>query len=251
MKKKISIVIPVFNNEKEFNDTIDSLGSDLTFTEIIVVDSSDSWSISTKNKKYLKNSIWTEPKGIYPALNIAIKSVTTPFIQILNSGDLLIKENFELLLKNLEKEFKFDVLVCSQLVQYKEKYFTYKPTIKDIWPHQSVIYKKKIHNNLGLYDTNWKIISDQLFFYALKKNKDKYKIVFKDVPLTIYDVTGMSSRTDKTTITEIKYLNSTLGKSNFNLYAKLFVKFLSKLFKLDFDKFWMELKRVLIYNDKP
>ena len=250
MKKKISVVIPVYNNIEEFNATINSLGNLITLVNIIIIDSSNSWPINTRHKNHLKNSIWVNPKGIYPALNIGIKSTNTEYIQILNSGDLLIQENFESLLNDLENDPDIDVIVCSQITKHKSKQYIYIPKKNGIWPHQSVIYKTKIHKDLGLYNTNWKIISDQLFFNAIQKNKKKYKIVFVNNALTIYDVTGMSSKTDRNTVHEIKYLNNVMGKSNIRLYLKLFIKYLSQLLKLDFDLFWMNIKKQIIYNDK-
>ena len=61
------------------------------------------------------------------------------------------------------------------LFNYKPEKINYK---FNIFPSHSVSFfiKKKIHDELGLYNINYKLSADNDFIYKLVKNKKRYKI---------------------------------------------------------------------------
>ena len=89
---------------------------------------------------------------------------------------------------------------------YKNIFYKEIPSLLSIWPHQSVIYKRELHDEFGYFSSNYKIISDQVFFEKIKNIK-KLLIKFNNNSLTTYDITGISSIMNRKSLKEYKILN--------------------------------------------
>ena len=59
-------------------------------------------------------------------------------------------------------------------------------------PHQSTLFKREVFDKIGLYDENYKIVSDRAFYIKCFLSN---QFVFKHIPypLAIYDLSGISN----------------------------------------------------------
>jgi len=95
--------------------------------------------------------------GIYNAMNLGVQNSLGNWLIMLTAGDYLkfgSKDLFKIILNSNN-----DVIVFSQDVEgHNGKInFSFFPTIKTVWPHQSVIIKRIIHERIGLYPIHKKI----------------------------------------------------------------------------------------------
>ena len=127
---------------------------------------------------------------------------------------------------------------------YKNIFYKEIPSLLSIWPHQSVIYKRELHDEFGYFSSNYKLISDQVFFEKIKNIK-KLLIKFNKNSLTTYDITGISSIMNRKSLKEYKILNKLRGKNNFKLFLRYYFYKLCDILQLDFHLFWHYLRAKL------
>ena len=199
VQDNISIIIPSFNDFSDFKKTFNSIQKQLTSSdEIIIIDSSDD---SGRIELYLKNKnfnfkyciVWIKPNGVYSAMNKGVELSSKNFIQIINSGDILLKGARPLISNAIKENFYKDIFIFEQLSGFEEnmpKRIKFTPTKDSLWPHQSIVASKKVYNKIGFYNESYNIVSDQLFF-AEARNLFEFMIIKE--PLTYYDLKGISS----------------------------------------------------------
>lgn len=194
----ISFIVPCFNDQHEMAKTVHSIISQSHDSdEVIVIDSSFNKNLA-KNllNKYSKkdNLIYrhTPPKGIYPAQNYGIKIAKNEWIHIINSADYLLDNARKEIAKAIFDYGNKDLLVFSQMVTLNnKKVLIYTPDKLSIWPHQSILVKRDVHNKLGLYDESLKFTADQMFLFKARK---KFSHVIIPFVLSSYDLSGASSK---------------------------------------------------------
>jgi hypothetical protein len=151
--------------------------------------------------KYDFDYISENDSGIYAAMNKGVLLSSSERLLFLNSGDSIIDKNifsqfsnsysnFELVYTNVLKVntdglinlLKFpDVLSLDYMICYG-------------LPHQATIIKKSLFDKIGLYNENYKIISDWVFFMeALFFHNATYKYV--NVTAINFDGSGISNQT--------------------------------------------------------
>ena len=93
----------------------------------------------------------------------------------LNSGDTANTQNLkEAIMSDVYNcSQDLDIIIGAQDMVYKNIFYKEIPSLLSIWPHQSVIYKRELHDEFGYFSSNYKIISDQVFFEKIKKNEKK------------------------------------------------------------------------------
>lgn len=196
---KISIITIVLNNKEFLEYTIQSVSTQVfTNYEYIVIDggSTDGTKELIKNSKG-KIDYWvSEPdRGIYDAMNKGAKLAKGEWLIFLNAGDRfanadVLSEIFEL--KNPETvDFIFgNWYTCSLL---KDPDLLYPGTAsyeRGAILHQSVVYKRRLHDIYGYYLVTPKlIISDYIFFLCVPKDR----VFYFNQPISINDNTGVSA----------------------------------------------------------
>ena len=184
--KELSIITVVKNDELHLEKTIKSIISQKTKNiEYIVVDGGSkdgTKKIINKYKKKIDKVISEKDKGIYDAMNKGILNCSGNIIGFCNSGDIIYPNGLEKILNNFKKR-KIDVLFAT----VKRNYIG-KTIIKYGFNENRIFYnfdfatthstgfyvKKKIHDEIGLYDIKFKISSDYDFYMRLiKANKFK------------------------------------------------------------------------------
>lgn len=198
-KPSISIVTVVFNGEKYIEKTIKNVLNQ-TYKNIryIIIDGGSTDNTINIIKKYeqkLYYWISEQDKGIYDAMNKAIKRCDTEWINFMNAGDVFYSdETIEILFRN-QIENQIDIIYGDLKIDYGSfQRIEDAKSLSLFWKgmsfsHQSCFIKASFHKN-NLYSLNYKIAGDFEFFYtAYIKNKE-----FKYIPgvVSIMDVQGLS-----------------------------------------------------------
>lgn len=201
---KLSIITIAYNNNQGLIKTMQSVfAQTYSNIEYIVIDGGSSdGSKETLEAVSSKLDFWvSEPdKGIYNALNKGILKAKGEYLLFLNSGDWFFnKEVLSAFMKDLDD---YDIIYGNKINYYSDDNFIEEksPAIVDLYilafsyslPHQATIIKRKLFNEMGLYDESLKIVSDWKF-NLLAIFKYNYKYLHKDINLVFYDMNGISS----------------------------------------------------------
>ena len=199
---KLSIITINRNNAVGLRKTIESVVHQ-TFIDIeyIVIDGASTDESVEVIKQYAKKiTYWVSEsdKGIYNAMNKGILKAKGEYLLMLNSGDVL--DNSINLFTIFAKYDGYDLIygnvkwLNSENKIIKAK-FTDKPYFKALvnssLGHQAIFIKRKLHEQVGLYDEDIKIVSDWCFYLkALFKYNCTY--IHIDEYIAICDRDGMS-----------------------------------------------------------
>lgn len=250
----LSIITINFNNVNGLQKTIDSVVNQ-TFKniEFIVIDggSTDS-SVSVIEKYKSKINYWVSEKdsGIFDAQNKGIVKATGNYIQVLNSGDELasstiLQEIFEN--NNYDADILYGNMIIAKNGILKNGFMPNKITLKHliddtIW-HPTSFIKSSFFNNVGLYNTNYKIAADyEWFLRAVLKNNATTKYINKFIAIFYED--GASSNPDN--LKQIISEKNRAQQHNFNFLNKCF----KQLYKItDFiNKVFNKLFKVKLFK---
>lgn len=198
---KISVITICFNAEKEIERTIRSvLNQTYLDLEYIIVDGASKDGTVSVAKSIIKeypnrtvHLISEKDKGIYDAMNKGIKKATGEWVNMMNAGDVFTDEFV------LEKVFSNtinDNIYFLYSDVYKATSFGKNFVVRMFCNeharhliHQVVIYRKKLHEQVGYYIVTPKIIvSDYLFFLQVPIEQIK-KV---DTIIAIYEGNGVS-----------------------------------------------------------
>lgn len=228
MSLKISIVTVSYNSEKTIEDTIKSvLSQKYDNYEHIIVDGASKDKTMEIVKKYEKKYngklkyISEKDKGLYDAMNKGIKMATGDVIGLLNSDDVYASCNvLNIINDNLEnKDFDgihADLLyVSNDLKEPKRKWKVKDGKIKNGWmpAHPTLYLKKEVYDRKGLYNLNFKIVSDFDFIVRIC-NDSSIKLKYVPENLIYMRLGGVSSAGIKGYIRNIKEANKILKYNN-------------------------------------
>lgn len=199
MRPFLSVITINYNDVIGLEKTIQSVRSQ-TFKnfEYIVIDGGS----KDGSKEYIESQdefihYWvSEPdKGIYNAMNKGIKSSEGEYLLFLNSGDVL---NGMTALEDFinHQGFQGDIVYGDYKYEEGGKIFPDRLTplffVRTSLPHQSTLFKREVFDKMGLYDENYKIVSDRAFYIKCFLSE---QFVFRHVtyPLVIFDLSGISN----------------------------------------------------------
>lgn len=195
MVKKITVVTVCFNAEKVLEQTMLSVLSQ-TYKDIeyLVIDGGSKDGTLDIIKKYSDKVKWiSEPdKGIYDAMNKAIKMASGEWINFMNAGDCF--DSIDVLENVFSKEYPEEVNFL-----YSDNWYEDEKGIRTYAPHdhkslslnhQSCIYRKSLHSVHGQYIVTPKIIVSDLLFFASIPQDYFLKV---DVPISVNRTGGVSA----------------------------------------------------------
>ena len=224
----IAYVVCTFDDPKEFAETIASIDAEIGKNDlVVVVDSSRSKSIaleiinSTVRVRDQCRYYWIRPNGVYAAINFAIRNAPSVWIQVINSGDRLLNGSRVIINKAIQIYPGCKIHIFSQISGFNGRAVNFiHPQHNEIWPHQSIIVHKLVHEQIGYYNESYRIVSDQLFFAEARM---KYSFVIHDEALTYYDLDGISSRVGFRQSRELFVMWRSLGKGLVNSIYRSFI----------------------------
>lgn len=199
MQPFLSIITINFNDASGLEKTVNSV---LTQTyqdfEFIIIDGgSTDGSTAVIQKHQHKIAYWISEKdsGIFNAMNKGIAKAKGQYLQFLNSGDALNGNTalFDFIHHDL---FKGDVIYGDYKFDKGGKIYPDVLTpfffIKSSLPHQSTFFHKKIFQNIGGFDENFKIASDRDFFIKCFLS-EQFAFQHIQYPLVHFDLEGISN----------------------------------------------------------
>jgi len=168
----VSVVIPTFNSSSTLARCLDSvLAVDALISEIIIVDglsSDNTVEIANQyNSLFSSFTILSEPdEGISDAFNKGIKLASSEYIFLLGSDDCILEDGFSFSvfeLSSTHPEIFLTPIIsncssrvwCSNLSCIK----SYNSFI-----HPGSFVRKDVYDNIGLYDSTFKVAMDYEFF---------------------------------------------------------------------------------------
>jgi glycosyltransferase involved in cell wall biosynthesis len=232
---KVSIITVNLNNSHGLEKTIKSVIKQ-TFKdyEYIIIDG-----LSTDNsikiiKQYsYKISYWvSEPdKGIYNAINKAIIKANGDYCLFINSGDSLINNDILNKIANYLNDIDIiygNIIVFNKnsnyLIKYPDK-LTFSDFFNKSIPHSGGSFiKRDLFAKYGLYNENYKIVSDWEFFIkVIILNNATYKHI--DEVFSYFHLDGISTQQMKLMDHERKQvLESLIPKRMLADYYKYFTE---------------------------
>lgn len=181
MKKKLSIITVVKNDEKNIEKTIKSIVFQKKKDyEYIIIDGKSNDGTITKIKKYKKKIdkiISKKDKGIYDAMNKGLKLSKGEIIVFCNSGDFFYKNSLNKVIGLFDAN-NYDFVFGTVIRNY-----TKKKIIKHGFDFDRILYnfdfstshttgfflKKKIYNLIGNYNLKFKVSADYDLYFRLYK----------------------------------------------------------------------------------
>lgn len=195
----ISIITINYNDAVGLEKTMQSvINQDCSDYEHIIIDGgSTDASIEVIQKHQDKIAYWVSEKdaGIYNAMNKGIQKATGDFLFFLNSADTLVDNN---VLSTIKPALNNDFLVCGNSkfgadIKKPPKEMTLNYLLLWHLPHQAIFFPKSSFKSVGLYNENYKIISDWIWYFEFFiKIQNKFRPV--DVVVSNFDLNGFSSK---------------------------------------------------------
>lgn len=200
---KISVITVNYNDKVGLKKTIESVINQ-TFQdfEFIVVDggSTDGGKEIIEEYKEKIDYWFSEPdNGIYSAMNKGIKVAKGEFIIFMNSGDIFCnKEVLDKVKSNLVDEFDIYYGDYNRVKTNSIRKKTYPEKLSFSFfytcslSHQSTFIRRRLFDDVFLYNEDYKIASDwEFFIYAICYKNIPYK--YLNTPISNFDFTGISS----------------------------------------------------------
>jgi len=195
---KISLITVAYNSAATIGDTIDSVRRQHhPDKEYIIVDGAskdNTVAILQKNEDIISHWISEPDKGIYDAMNKAIRMTSGEVVGIINSDDFYHSENIltqvALAFEDANVDAVFGDLVFVDPDNLKKVVRTYSSKgwhpqkfARGFMPaHPTFFVRRKYYEQFGLFKTDYRIAADyELLIRFLYVNKLKYKYL----PLTM------------------------------------------------------------------
>lgn len=213
---KLSIITINLNNNEGLEKTLQSLFNkqdNHDFESIVIDGESADGSIDTIKKYKEKISYWvSEPdKGIYHAMNKGILQANGEYLLFLNSGDYLADN----ILQSIYQYLGTTDIVYGNItatVQNKPILWTYPSKLSAAYliqrslGHPASFIKKDLFKG-NLYDENYNIISDWIFFFkSIIMNNCTTRYV--NINVCTFDTCGISSNEVKVKEEKERFLTS-------------------------------------------
>ncbi len=201
---KISIITITYNSEEHLEQTIQSVAAQ-TYSNIehIVIDGGSTdgtLDIIKRHEQHLDYWASEPDDGIADAMNKGIALASGDFVYFLHSDDYLgSNDAISKACGYLTR--KDDVFLFNIYLEKAGKRKLHRPRGFNAWLqfktgvyHQSAICSKRLFQEIGLFDTDFRIAMDHDFF--LRAYKRGITAVKVDLPLGTMRMTGVSSQTD-------------------------------------------------------
>ncbi len=200
-----------YNDPVGLSRTIESLkplsgSKSLGSWEHVVVDSSPSMNTAILDLPgWPLTRVESPPRGIYPAFNLGLKSVSGDLVWFLNGGDQLLS------LENLVKAQTLFIqnptieIVAAPVKLFRGGKYTYDSKVSGDFSyniigqnglcHQGILYRKTVFEKVGFYDESFKLAGDYEHHFRCLSAGVKFAV--SDKPFAQYNRDGRSDQFEK------------------------------------------------------
>ena len=201
---KLSIITVNLNNAEGLRKTIESVVAQtfIDFEYIVIDGGSTDGSVDIIKQYADKITYWVSEsdEGIYNAMNKGIRIANGEYLQFLNSGDWLVDEN--VYTQIFSNSFCEDIIYGNRIEVYEDKKeklnkghqksdLLFIDVFRGDFFHTCAFTKRKLFEQHGYFDEDFKIVSDFGFF--LKVIGLGYaRVKYIDIPISYFDMTGIS-----------------------------------------------------------
>lgn len=250
-KIDISVITVCFNSSKTIGRTLQSVfDSAVNFegcVELVIVDgkSSDNTieivnSFIRKAPSNLIVKLISEPdNGIYDAMNKGILLSSGNIVGFLNSDDMFLKSTIKTIVETFVKFDSLNAIHADVLWEYVLDDTTIfvrrdgSPNLTALTTgmtinHPTLYCRRSLYTSLGLFDDNLRYVADWKWAIGLLKTNEKVK--YLNIPLVVFNMTGVSNQLIPRRIFEIFKVYYYL----FNLGEVSVLKFLTLCLKTSF-----------------
>lgn len=196
---KISIITVVFNAAKTLEETIESvLKQTYDNWEFIIVDGgSTDGTIDILKRHNSGKVLWrSEPdNGIYDAMNKGIKRASGDWIYFLGGDDTFFNQQVLgniFLNKRYEADFIYGNVYDKRLKRNYDGEFDQNKLLKKNICHQGIFFRKEIFNDIGTFNTRYRLFADWDFNLRCFSN-EKVRKEHVDVVVANYSAGGASA----------------------------------------------------------
>ena len=192
--KKLSIVTVTLNSMKPLAATLNSVKRQNRRGEVefIVIDglSNDgSMELLDKYRADIDILYSSKDRGVYDAMNKAVKVSTGEWLYYLNAGDVFL--NDDSLSRILDQIDDSDVLYSDVLVDKGNATYEFKTSFDDrILNHQGFVYRRELHEKFGPYSVIKGFTAADYFFFLQLHGLKVKKL---DTAIAIFKTGGLSS----------------------------------------------------------
>jgi hypothetical protein len=190
----ITVITIVFNGEDQIERTIQSVINQQNVNiEYIIIDGGSTdrtVEIIKKYSRYINKWISEKDCGIYDAMNKGIDIATGKWLNFMNCGDIFYSYQS---LASIPLDPDCDFYYSDTIVHYRSENIRLAVASqeKKLFNHQSMVYRKSLHDKSKYLVHKNITISDYLFFRD-NDEKNWCRII---TPLAIYNLEGISSTT--------------------------------------------------------
>ncbi|MFN9546448.1 MAG: glycosyltransferase [Cyanobacteriota bacterium] len=181
---RLSLCLVVRNAASELRRTLASLeaqrsGLQALPAEVVVVDGdsndgsrelAERWAV----RSGLRASCHQQaPQGIYPAMNLAWRQATGDWLLFINAGDLLLNASGLAGILTAADRDGIDSLQCRAAIFPPGCRWASASRQGPAYCHQSLLYRRHLHQSLGPYDTRLGLCADLLLIRALERGRHR------------------------------------------------------------------------------
>ena len=191
----ISVITTLYNYSDYIVDCITSfLKQDLIDSEMIIIDDYSTDDSFKKASQYecdrIKVISLNKNHGYSYAKNVGIKESKGEYLVMLDADDMLTENSLSVRLKQIKKKeldfvhgWAYDLKDGKLSISPLRKKWKQNPVYKHVHA-QTVMLKKNIHRQIGLYDETMKSKSDREMWARIFNHK--FTIGYVDKPVAIY-----------------------------------------------------------------
>ena len=234
---KISIITICYNAENDIQKTIESVyQQEYKDLEYIIIDG-DSIDgtrrvVESNEERFIKKGIEftfiSEPdQGISDAFNKGIRRATGDIIGLINAGDRLCDNILQMVAEQFDEQT--DIIFGNCIWEDAERDLVYirkpdqnlkKLKYKMSLIHPSVFIRKKVYDEVGLFDLSYKCAMDHEMLLRMYMAGKRFKYI--DEELTIFNAGGLSDSNYQLSFQEEERILKQSGASE--AFAEIYIK---------------------------
>lgn len=182
---RLSLCLVVRNGAPDLRRTLASLEAQLFAlqalpAEVVVVDGdsedgsralAEDWAARSGLRATLHQQA---PRGIYPAMNLAWRAAAGDWLLFINAGDLLLDASGLTGILQAAERDTIDSVQCRAAIFPPGCRWATAARPGTAYCHQSLLYRRQLHQTLGPYDERLGICADLLLIRAMEQGRHRH-----------------------------------------------------------------------------